>query len=151
MDQQAITDLILGVVQDKNRDQATIAKAVQQLSEQATASAAEIGDFIWDVFNAVFDVSAKIDVGEQAALVDFLEALRQVDVAGADGKTLKHEGGQVWKDLPTFGWVARDLWNFGRFPFLDFKPSAHESQMRPLQCHPRSLTSWSIGPSSSPS
>ncbi|KAK0619577.1 hypothetical protein B0T14DRAFT_479830 [Immersiella caudata] len=114
MDQSAMSKLIRDAVLAPQRNDA-IEKVVRQLSEQATASAAETGklsDFIWDVFNAVFDVSATIGTPAQKLLPVFMEKLRQANVAGADDKTLKHEGGEVWKDLPTFGWVARDHWNF---------------------------------------
>jgi hypothetical protein len=112
MNQQAISRLVLTAVTADKPDQA-IAEAVQKIAAQTTKiSASELGDFVWDVYNAVFDVSAQLQ--KQSNLVDFLVQLRQTSVSGSDGQQLSYEGGNIWTDLPTFGWVARDLWNFGR-------------------------------------
>ena len=113
MDQQSITQLLVSIttVEDRNR---VASAAVRRLSEQAAVSAAEIGDFVWDVYNAVFDAVAQTAAEHQDGLVFFMEQLRQAEVLDGRGQPLNHEDGRVWMDLPTFGWVARDLWNFGR-------------------------------------
>jgi len=121
MDLQAITQLLLAAVADNNRDKA-IPEAVQKLSAQAQSSGSEIGDFVWDVYNAIFDTSAQLPVDKQSALVEFILQLRQVAVSDANGQPLSHEGGRIWTGLPTFGWVARDLWNFGMFPPIEIEP-----------------------------
>ncbi|KAL2139400.1 hypothetical protein VTI28DRAFT_5249 [Corynascus sepedonium] len=90
----------------------TVSAAVQGFNQQAQASASSVGDFLWDAFNAVFKVVGHTPPERQGRLVEFLAQLRGVTATDADGKALKHEDGEVWGDLPTFGWVARDLWNF---------------------------------------
>ncbi|KAK0653152.1 hypothetical protein B0T16DRAFT_111532 [Cercophora newfieldiana] len=111
MDKQAIYNLVFGAVTAENRDQA-IAEAVQKLSAQAADSVAKIGDFVWDVFNAIFDVSAQLPEEKQSNLVDLMVQLRQVAVTNTNDEPVTCENKSVWTDLPTFGWVARKLWNF---------------------------------------
>ncbi|KAL2151442.1 hypothetical protein VTH82DRAFT_6540 [Thermothelomyces myriococcoides] len=90
----------------------TVSAAVQGFNDQARASASTIGDYLWDAFNAVFKAAGRTPPEHQGPLIDFLVRLRGTTVTDEEGKVLKHEDGQVWTDLPTFGWVARDLWNF---------------------------------------
>ncbi|KAL2167674.1 hypothetical protein VTG60DRAFT_935 [Thermothelomyces hinnuleus] len=90
----------------------TVSAAVQGFNTQARASASTIGDYLWDAFNAVFKAAGRTPPEHQGRLIDFLAQLRGTTVTDAEGKVLKHEDGEVWRDLPTFGWVARDLWNF---------------------------------------
>ena len=90
----------------------TVATAVDAFNDQAN-SASSIGDYLWEAFNAVFDVAARTPPEKQGRLLEFLDRLRQTTAADADGQPLSYEGGVVWKDMPSFGWVARDLWNFG--------------------------------------
>ncbi len=90
----------------------TVATAVQTLNDQAT-SASSIGDYLWEAFNAVFDVAARTPPEKQGRLLEFLGRLRQTTATDANGQPLSYEGGVVWKDMPSFGWVSRDLWNFG--------------------------------------
>lgn len=92
----------------------TITSTVQTLTDQAKASAASIGDYLWDTFNAVFDAAGQTAPEHQHKLVELLSQLRQITATDADGQPLKYEGGVVWRDLPSFGWVARDRWNFGQ-------------------------------------
>ncbi|KAK4450262.1 hypothetical protein QBC34DRAFT_297677 [Podospora aff. communis PSN243] len=78
-------------------------------------SESELENFVWNVFNAVFKVSEMTDEDNQSSLVKFMEKLRktEVTVTDQDGQSLELtvEGGKLWTDMPTFGWVARDLWN----------------------------------------
>ncbi|KAL2163569.1 hypothetical protein VTH06DRAFT_5627 [Thermothelomyces fergusii] len=90
----------------------SVSAAVQGFTGQARAAASTIGDYLWDAFNAVFNAAGRTPPGDQGRLIDFLAQLRGATVTDAEGKVLKHEDGQVWRDLPTFGWVARALWNF---------------------------------------
>lgn len=92
----------------------TVAIVVHSFTEQAK-SASSIGDYLWEAFNAMFDVAARTPLEKQGRLVEFLGRLRQTTATGADGQPLSYEGGAVWKDMPSFGWVARDLWNFGTY------------------------------------
>ena len=90
----------------------TVAAAVQTFNDQAS-SASSIGDYLWEAFNAVFDVAARTPPEKQGRLLEFADRLRQTTATDANGQPLSYEGGVVWKDMPSFGWVARDLWNFG--------------------------------------
>ena len=90
----------------------TVAAAVQTFNDQAS-SAYTIGDYLWEAFNAVFDVAARTPPEKQGRLLEFADRLRQTTATDANGQPLSYEGGVVWKDMPSFGWVARDLWNFG--------------------------------------
>lgn len=91
-----------------------VAAAVQTFSEQAsTSSASSIGDYLWDAFNVIFAVVGRTPPERQTRLVQFLDQLKGRTVVDAQGQPLSYEGGVVWKDLPSLGWIARDLWNFG--------------------------------------
>ncbi|KAH6847181.1 hypothetical protein B0I37DRAFT_374428 [Chaetomium sp. MPI-CAGE-AT-0009] len=89
--------------------------AVQGFSDQLRAnqaSASSIGDFVWAAYCAVLGAVDRTPAERQAPLLEFVARLRKTTVTGADGKPLVHEGGELWTDLPTFGWVVRDRWNF---------------------------------------
>jgi len=92
----------------------TVAAAVHTFNDQAN-SASSIGDYLWEAFNAVFDVAARALPEKQGRLLEFSDRLRQTTAIDANGQPLSYEGGVVWKDMPSFGWVARDLWNFGTY------------------------------------
>ncbi|KAL2126513.1 hypothetical protein VTI74DRAFT_782 [Chaetomium olivicolor] len=92
----------------------TVAAAVHTFNDQAN-SASSIGDYLWEAFNAVFDVAGRTPSERQGRLLEFLDQLRQTTATDANGQPLSYEGGVVWKDMPSFGWVARDLWNFDVF------------------------------------
>ncbi|KAK3303071.1 uncharacterized protein B0T15DRAFT_539010 [Chaetomium strumarium] len=93
-------------------DEATAA-AVQGFNDLAKASASTIDDFIWEAYNQIFDVAGEITPEQQGRLVDFIIQLRETTPTDANGKVLVcgNTGGKLWKDLPTFGWVARELLN----------------------------------------
>lgn len=99
-----------------------IKTAVQAFKDQAQTKASSIGDYVWDAFNAVFDAAGRTRPEDQGRLIEFLTQLRQVTVTGPDGKPLEYEDMVVWKDLPSFGWVARECWNFGEFLFPRQEP-----------------------------
>ncbi|KAK1985876.1 hypothetical protein LZ30DRAFT_778786 [Colletotrichum cereale] len=85
---------------------------VHEFNTLAKKSQSEIEDFLWDTYNAIFAVAKQTSPEKQGPLVDFLQRLRETTVTASDGQPLKLSNQVVWKDLPTFGWVARDLWNF---------------------------------------
>ncbi|KAF6824603.1 hypothetical protein CMUS01_10181 [Colletotrichum musicola] len=104
---QALEALVKSAGDDKAIDD-----TVQRFSELAKASASELEDFLWETYNGIFDVAGQTAPEKQTPLVDFVQRLRETTVTGSDGQALHISDGVVWKDLPTFGWVARDLWNF---------------------------------------
>lgn len=96
-----------------------ITKAVSELTELVQKSSLpgggdSIGDVLWDVWNAVFQVAADTPHQSQGdGLVDFMTQLRKTTASGPDGAAiLADEGQKVWDDIPQFGWVAREIWNF---------------------------------------
>ncbi|KXX73226.1 hypothetical protein MMYC01_210222 [Madurella mycetomatis] len=90
-----------------------VAAAVQTFSDKAsTYSASSIGDYLWDAFNEIFAVVGRTPPERQTRLVQFLGQLKDRTVVDTQGQPLSYEGGVVWRDLPSFGWIARDLWNF---------------------------------------
>ena len=108
---------ILAPLDKLDATDATVQAAVTMLVDQARALPAEsIADLLWDTWVAVFEVAGQTPVDRQGKLVEFMVELQKVKVTGANGQPLKDEnGGVVWTDLPTFGWVAREKWNFGEF------------------------------------
>ncbi|KAK1832035.1 hypothetical protein QBC39DRAFT_390925 [Podospora conica] len=110
MDQQAITTLLAAPTLPDD-----IPSAVRKLSDQAASiPAPETADFLWDVFNAVFDAAGQAPSEKHiTSLVELLVQLRKTEVKDpATGEARTYDDGKVWTDLPSFGWVARDLWNF---------------------------------------
>ncbi|KAK4233617.1 hypothetical protein C8A03DRAFT_47882 [Achaetomium macrosporum] len=99
-------------------DVGAVAEAVRTFNERAksaSSSSSSVGDFVWEAFNAVFDVAGRTPPERQGGVVDLLGRLRHTTATDADGQPLTYEGGVVWKDMPSFAWVARDLWNFDVF------------------------------------
>ncbi|KAK1962806.1 hypothetical protein LY78DRAFT_683771 [Colletotrichum sublineola] len=93
-------------------DEKALNDTVQEFNTLAKKAQSEIEDFLWDTYNAVFAVAKQTSPENQGPLVHFLQRLRETTVTASDGQPLKLSNQVVWKDLPTFGWVARDLWNF---------------------------------------
>ncbi len=87
---------------------------IQALNSQAQASIASFEELTWRTFSGVFEALADTTPKHQGCLLDFLTQLRQTTVTDAEGKPVEIDDGEVWTDLPRFGWVARDCWNFGR-------------------------------------
>ncbi|KAL8411238.1 hypothetical protein RB596_000761 [Gaeumannomyces avenae] len=95
-----------------------ITKVVAELTELVQRSIVPggdlIGDVLWDVWSAVFQVAADTPHQSQSdGLVDFMTQLRKTTVSSPGGAAvLADENQKVWDDIPQFGWVARDIWNF---------------------------------------
>ncbi|OHE94371.1 hypothetical protein CORC01_10299 [Colletotrichum orchidophilum] len=102
-------------VKTGTNDKKRLNDTVDEFKDLAKKSESEIEDFLWDTYNAIFAVAKQTPPEKQTPLVDFLQRLRETTVTASDGQPLKLSNQVVWKDLPTFGWVARDLWNFDAF------------------------------------
>ncbi|TLD04058.1 hypothetical protein PgNI_11147 [Pyricularia grisea] len=93
-----------------------VTKVVSELSDAARAAENNVEDFVYKTWTDLFEIAGQIDYGNNAAqddLVKVLSELRGTSVTGSGGKTLAvKDAGEVWNDLPTFGWVAREIWNF---------------------------------------
>ncbi|KAL0934946.1 uncharacterized protein CTRU02_209537 [Colletotrichum truncatum] len=96
----------------KAGDKKSLEDTVQKFNDLAKASESELEDFLWDTYNAIFAVAKQTSPEKQEPLADFVQRLRETTVTGSNGQALHLQESVVWKDLPTFGWVARDLWNF---------------------------------------
>lgn len=77
---------------------------------------AELNDYVYDTWTGLFDLVGKTFPEHQQPIIDLLLELRKSTIY-QDGDATKRpvtvqDDGILWKDLPTFGWVARDLWNF---------------------------------------
>lgn len=98
-----------------------VTKVVSELSDAARAAENNVEDFVYKTWTDLFEIAGQIDYGNNAAqddLVKVLSELRGTSVTGSGGKTLAvKDAGEVWNDLPTFGWVAREIWNFGECAF----------------------------------
>ncbi|GKT41590.1 uncharacterized protein ColSpa_01771 [Colletotrichum spaethianum] len=99
-------------VKSGSTDAKALDDTVQEFKKLAKKSESEIEDFLWDTYNAIFAVAKQTSPERQGPLVEFLQRLRETTVTASDGQPLKLSNQVVWKELPTFGWVARDLWNF---------------------------------------
>lgn len=100
-------------------DNGTIPDAIERFSKPASDAVTanktkEIEDSIWYGYNALIATAAGTSHDKQQQLVDFVEHLRRKSLTNESGEEVKHEGKVVWKDLPTFGWVVRDAWNYGK-------------------------------------
>ncbi|KXH56883.1 hypothetical protein CSAL01_06131 [Colletotrichum salicis] len=102
----------------KAENKKALEDTVSEFKDLAKKSESQIEDFLWDTYNAIFAVAKQTSPENQTPLVDLLQRLRGSTVTASDGQPLKLNSQVVWKDLPTFGWVARDLWNFGEYTHL---------------------------------
>ncbi|QBZ65188.1 hypothetical protein PoMZ_06894 [Pyricularia oryzae] len=92
-----------------------VSKVVSELSDAARAAEKNVDDFVYNTWTDLFEIAGQIEYGNvaQDQLVKVMKELRGTSVTGSGGKTLAvQDAGEVWKDLPTFGWVAREIWNF---------------------------------------
>lgn len=88
--------------------------AVQSINNIVVSSDAKREDLIYDLWSQLIVVAGKTPLGEQGRLVEFLDALRRSPIQNAAGENITVGGGTLWTRLPTFGWVVRDMWNWGR-------------------------------------
>lgn len=105
--------LLLDPLTGPHATRETATAAVRALNDQARADPDSIGDFLWDVFTVVVGAAQGAPAERQGTLIEFLVQLRQTAATDANGQPLAYCDGQVWKDMPSFGWVVRDRWNFG--------------------------------------
>jgi hypothetical protein len=113
---------LLEPLTDPSATTATVQATAQGLKDEAEAAPDNVDDLVWFTFSAFFEVVGRTPPERQGRLIELLTQLQQTKALGADGQVLKHGDGdgEVWADLPTFGWVARDVWNFGMSPFVFF-------------------------------
>lgn len=99
------------------RDETPVAAHVEAFHRAVTGQA-DVDGVLWESWSRFFDVVEGTPPGEQGRLVEFLVALKGFEEKDGKGERKVHEAksGKLWEDLPSFGWVARDRWNFGMDP-----------------------------------
>ncbi|KAK4236874.1 hypothetical protein C8A03DRAFT_16514 [Achaetomium macrosporum] len=103
---------VLEPLKDPSATEETVAAAVQGFNDLAKASASSIDNYIYEAYHDILDVARTIAPEQQGRLVDFIIQLQKTAPTDEDGKVLESEhGGELWKDLPTFGWAVRELLN----------------------------------------
>ena len=99
------------------RTEATpVVEVASSFSKFVTSPPSGVDDRLWEGWNAFFDIVGKTPPEDQQRLVDFLVELRKTTAKDEEGRVVRHDDGELWKDLPALGWVARELWNFGTTP-----------------------------------
>ncbi|PKS11277.1 hypothetical protein jhhlp_003039 [Lomentospora prolificans] len=99
-------------LQSLNAPEKPLSDIVQALNSQILANESKAGDIVWDSWNTLFSIAGKTPGDQQGRLVEFVELLRKSPIKNAAGQDILVEHEALWRALPTFGWVARDLWNW---------------------------------------
>ena len=96
------------------RDETPVATHVEAFHRAVTRQD-DLNGALWASWSRFFDIVEGTPPGEQERLVEFLVALRGFQEKDEKGgrKVYEAESGKLWEDLPTFGWQARESWNFG--------------------------------------
>lgn len=102
------------IVDSLNAPGASPQEAVQSINSVIISNEAKKEDLVYDLWSRLVLVAGKTPPAEQGRLVEFLNALRKSLIKNASGEDITVGGGTLWTRLPTFGWVVRDMWNFGR-------------------------------------
>lgn len=102
------------------RDGTPVARQVEAFHGAVTGRMDKVNDVLYESWNRVFDLAQDTPPGEQDRLVEFLLRLKghQDKDEKGEAKVYETENGKLWADLPTFGWEARERWNFGMSPPL---------------------------------
>ncbi|CAI4220076.1 unnamed protein product [Parascedosporium putredinis] len=74
---------------------ASIPTLVQTLNDAILADESQASDIVWDSWNSLLSIAGQTPRDKQ----------------GSWQKVIV-EGDALWESLPTFGWVARELWNW---------------------------------------
>ncbi|KAK4203226.1 hypothetical protein QBC40DRAFT_294131 [Triangularia verruculosa] len=103
-----------------------VATAVQKYTDLARKAYEEnnadenLEGFLWSAWQPIFDAAEKTPVDQQEGLVQFILELKKHDVTvktkDSEGKEVEevlefeydNKKHPIWKDLPTFGWEARE-------------------------------------------
>lgn len=105
-----------------------VVEKIIQGSNLIKSDAQELDDYVYQAWTGIFDIVGKTapeGQQQQQPIIDVLLDLRRStiypddetgnnnDATQEQRKPVTVQGdGVLWRDLPTFGWVARDLWNF---------------------------------------
>lgn len=105
------------------RDEKLISDHVEAFHKAVTGQS-DIDDALWACWTRFFDIVDETPPAEQERLVEFVVALKGFREKDGEGKVKVYEAksGKLWEDLPSFGWVARDRWNFGKHTIYCLSP-----------------------------
>ncbi|KAK3990912.1 hypothetical protein QBC44DRAFT_59236 [Cladorrhinum sp. PSN332] len=68
-----------------------------------------LSDYLGSLFATIFNLIKKTPQENQTHIIGFLQQLQRQSLTRSD---LKFDDKEIWADLPTFGWAARDNFNF---------------------------------------
>ena len=96
-------------------DEKPVSQHVEAFHKAVTGRIDKVNDVLWESWNRIFDLAEETSPNEQDRLVEFLLRLKghQDKDEKGEAKVYETENGKLWGDLPTFGWEARERWNFG--------------------------------------
>ncbi|KAM7183256.1 Protein of unknown function (DUF3632) domain containing protein [Rhypophila sp. PSN 637] len=93
-----------------------VADKIVQGSKLVQKDTQELDNYVYDTWCGIFDLVGKTSSEHQQPIIDLLLELRKTTLYPNDDSSKEpvnvQSAGTLWSDLPTFGWVARDLWNF---------------------------------------
>lgn len=93
--------------------QAVVDRFVKPVSIGSLKDDQSISEYVWNTCDTIIAVAAGTAHSHQAGLVQFILKLQQqMPKVAETGEVLEHENGVIWRDLPVFGWAARQAWNF---------------------------------------
>lgn len=124
--------LLLPLAQDPSSTVSAALSAHSALTTLAIASAKKegktptssevdlLGDHPYDTWSAIFELVGRTPPAQQSRLVEFILELRKIKVKDRDESTgkeevLKYYEMEFWRQLPGFGWQARETFNLGTF------------------------------------
>lgn len=106
----------------------TIANAKKEIWANDKTPSANGSDLLrdhpYDTWCALFVLVARTSPDQQSRLIEFILGLQKIEVVDRDtsqSKVLKYYDMELWRQLPGFGWEAREIFNTGSlftFSFL---------------------------------
>ena len=93
--------------------------AVQAIVAHTTrlvSSPSDLETSVYDTACAVLEIAKRTKAEEQRPLLEFVRVLQKESLKNGEGEVVSVDGEEVWKDLPTFGYVfGDDVAGFGTF------------------------------------
>ncbi|TGO13654.1 hypothetical protein BTUL_0065g00100 [Botrytis tulipae] len=96
----------------------TIANAKKEIWANDKTSPANGSDLLrdhpYDTWCALFVLVARTSPDQQSRLIEFILGLQKIEVVDRDtsqSKNLKYYDMELWRQLPGFGWEAREIFN----------------------------------------
>ncbi|KAF7917606.1 hypothetical protein EAE99_009272 [Botrytis elliptica] len=96
----------------------TIANVKKEIWANGKTSPADGSDLLrdhpYDTWCALFVLVARTSPDQQSRLIEFIIGLQKIEVIDRDtdqSKVLKYYDMELWRQLPGFGWEAREIYN----------------------------------------